>query len=210
MQTIQDICTQFCIVHTFLLCQIYTQQVFCDEHGGICFGTCYADFRTCPNIYYIITFTSNSTAYHIGNGQYFAAVVFCFSQCCYGIGSFPTLADYDNQCMFIHHWFTITELRCDFYFYRNSCQFFNDGFAYQPCMICGTACHDVNLVPLLHLFFTQFKVKLHFVTMNTACNGFLEYSWLFKDFFQHEMLISIFFCCFRIPLDGVNFFFNHF
>ena len=78
-------------------------------------------------------------------------------------------------------------------------------------MISSTASDDIYFVESFNILFCPFK----FIEYNSsvifieAWRNCISYSfWLFINFFEHEMFIAAFFCCFSIPIYFEYFFSN--
>ena len=76
-------------------------------------------------------------------------------------------------------------------------------------MIGGSACHDIDLTDVFDFFLGKPHIAQidHTIMQNRIqriCYSFR----LFMDLFDHKMLKSCFFCCFRIPFNDFRLFFH--
>ncbi|MNR00777.1 hypothetical protein D3C85_1165610 [compost metagenome] len=75
-------------------------------------------------------------------------------------------------------------------------------------MVSRSAGYDVDVLNLFDTLFRQIQVLQHYLTaglVNTSTDCITVSFRLFMDFFQHEMIKSVLFCCNSIPIDM-----NHF
>ena len=175
----------------------------------VTFCCCHSNFRACPCVQHIITFSCNGATYHIDNRKNTNSLSFCFSQCCQCICGFTRLANNHTNIIFMQNGVTVSKFRCQIHLYRNSCIFFNHIFSNNSCVPSTATSNDMNSVNIFHILFCIFNiVQLYFSIYNARTDCFFDCFWLFHDFFHHEIIISTFLRCGNIPSYMIYIFFD--
>ena len=138
----------------------------------------------------------NGRANYVYNSKDDGSVLFCCFNGNKCISSFSTLAYCYDDIAFVDDGISVPEFGCVFNFYRDTAKFFNDIFGKQSCVpTCAAGDHDDPVG-----IFKMFNIILYTTHGNSTCcciqsstQAIMNGTRLFKNFFQHKMVVTAFF-----------------
>ncbi len=166
-----------------------------------------ANFGACVGVRASMRLTGNGRTHHVAHAKDSGTRLFGHFDGGQGICRFTGLRNRDDDVFVGDNGVAVAEFGGVFDFDRNSGQIFQEVFTHQTGVPRGATANDENALRVEQRLGNRVQSR-HFydarLEVDAAANGIANALRLFKNFFQHEVLVAPFFDAVQIQLQLVN------